>query len=280
MNLNVDAFYIIISLVLNLYLGRELLINENTKGKIRRRRRRRRRKRKRKPTRTFMEIESDLKKSSSPVTSMDQRWSLNGTTALVTGGTKGIGHAIVEELAKFGAIVHTCARNETELNECLKQWEDKNFKVTGSVCDVSSSVQRKKLMEDVSSVFQGKLHILINNAGTGIVKPTAECTAEDYSHIMATNFESALHVSQLAHPLLKASSSGNIVFISTIGTFIVYQGGAIYSASKGAMNQITKHLACEWAKDNIRVNGVAPSVIKTPLIENLFVSMTHLQLRL
>ncbi|XP_039135639.1 noroxomaritidine/norcraugsodine reductase-like [Dioscorea cayenensis subsp. rotundata] len=214
-------------------------------------------------------MENYQKKNISPLTSLDGRWSLNGATALVTGGTKGIGHAIVEELAKFGASVYTCSRNEAELAECLKQWEDKKFKVTGSVCDVSSRTEREKLMENVSTVFQGKLHILINNVGVGVMKPTVECTAEDYSFMMTTNFESALHLSQLAHPLLKASASGSIVFISTIGTLLVYEGFALYAASKGAVNQLTKHLACEWAKDNIRVNGVAPSVIKTPLIENL-----------
>ncbi|KAJ0979548.1 hypothetical protein J5N97_015022 [Dioscorea zingiberensis] len=216
-----------------------------------------------------MEMEADAKKSSNPVTSLDGRWSLNGTIALVTGGTKGIGHAIVEELAKFGASVYTCSRNEAELNECLKQWADKKFNVTGSVCDVSSRIERQKLMENVSTVFGGKLDILINNAGIGFGKPAAECTAEDYSHIMTTNFESALHLSQLAYPLMKASSSGSIVFISSIGTVIVYEGASIYSASKGAMNQITKNLACEWARDNIRVNCIAPSVIKTPLVANL-----------
>ncbi|KAH7667949.1 Short-chain dehydrogenase/reductase SDR protein [Dioscorea alata] len=209
------------------------------------------------------------KKSISPVANLDGRWSLNGATALVTGGTKGIGHAIVEELAKFGASVYTCSRNEAELAECLKQWEDKKFKVTGSVCDVSSRIEREKLMENVSTVFQGKLDILINNAGAGLFKPTMECTAVDYSFIMSTNFESALHLSQLAHPLMKASASGSIVFISTIGTHLVYVGSAIYAASKGAMNQLTKHLACEWAKDNIRVNCVGPSAIKTPLVEKL-----------
>ncbi|KAJ0961991.1 hypothetical protein J5N97_029819 [Dioscorea zingiberensis] len=211
------------------------------------------------------------KKSSSMAvtTSLEGRWSLSGTTALVTGGTKGIGYAIVEELAKLGASVHTCSRNEAELTECLKHWEDEKLKVTGSVCDVSSCSQRQKLMENVSDVFQGKLDILINNVGTGVFRPTMECTAEDYSHIMATNLESVLHLSQLAHPLMKASSSGSIVFISTIGTVRVYEGGALYAASKGAMNQLTKHLSCEWAKDNIRVNSIAPSCIKTPLLDFL-----------
>ena len=65
------------------------------------------------------------------------------------------------------------------------------------------------------------------------IKPTLECTAEDYSQTMAINFQSAFHLSQLAHPLMKASGSGRIVFISSIATSVVYQGTAIYAASKG-----------------------------------------------
>ncbi|XP_038689389.1 noroxomaritidine/norcraugsodine reductase-like isoform X2 [Tripterygium wilfordii] len=91
----------------------------------------------------------------------DSRWSLKGMTGLVTGGTRGIGHAVVEELAGLGATVHTCSRNETELKKCLKEWEGKGFVVTGSVCDVSFRAQREKLMEEVSSVFNGKLNILV-----------------------------------------------------------------------------------------------------------------------
>ncbi|KAK3018635.1 hypothetical protein RJ639_003504, partial [Escallonia herrerae] len=87
------------------------------------------------------------------------RWSLNGMTALVTGGTRGIGHATVEELARLGATVHPCARNDAELNRCLRDWEDEGFVVTGSVCDVSSRVDRQKLIDDVSSVFGGALNI-------------------------------------------------------------------------------------------------------------------------
>lgn len=90
-----------------------------------------------------------------------QRWSLVGTTALVTGGTRGIGFAVVEELAELGASVHTCSRNEIELNQRLQEWSGKGFKVTGSVCDASSRVQRKELLDKVSSIFNGKLNILV-----------------------------------------------------------------------------------------------------------------------
>ncbi|AEC08218.1 NAD(P)-binding Rossmann-fold superfamily protein [Arabidopsis thaliana] len=90
------------------------------------------------------------------------RWSLGGMTALVTGGSKGLGEAVVEELAMLGARVHTCARNETQLQECVREWQAKGFEVTTSVCDVSSRDQREKLMENVASIFQGKLNILVS----------------------------------------------------------------------------------------------------------------------
>ena len=69
---------------------------------------------------------------------------------------------MVEELAGFGASVHTCSRNETELNKCLNEWRGKGFVVSGSVCDASSRVQREKLMEEVASVFNGKLNIIVS----------------------------------------------------------------------------------------------------------------------
>jgi Tropinone reductase 1 len=68
----------------------------------------------------------------------------------------------VEELAALGAIVHTCARNQDQINERVREWKEKGFKVTGSVCDVSSNAEREKLMKEVSSLFDGKLNILVS----------------------------------------------------------------------------------------------------------------------
>jgi len=90
------------------------------------------------------------------------RWSLKGTTALVTGGTRGIGHAVVEELAEFGATVYTCSRNEEKLNKCLNEWKEKGFSIYGSVCDASSPSQREELIRQVTSAFNGKLNILVS----------------------------------------------------------------------------------------------------------------------
>ncbi|GAB4858587.1 hypothetical protein Ancab_010060 [Ancistrocladus abbreviatus] len=197
----------------------------------------------------------------------ENRWSLHGMTALVTGGTKGIGQAIVEELLDLGAIVHICSRNQAEINECLRDWSTRGFQVSGSVCDVSSRLQRENLMQTVSSQFNGELNVLVNNVATSIYRPTVECTAEDFSTIVSTNFESTFHLCQLAHPLLKASGHGCIVNVSSVAGVVALPVSSAYASTKGAINQLTKNLACEWAKDGIRVNAAAPGFTRTPFTE-------------
>ncbi|KAJ8747125.1 hypothetical protein K2173_001682 [Erythroxylum novogranatense] len=187
-------------------------------------------------------------------------------TALVTGGTKGLGHDIAEELARFGVAVHICSRHQSDIEKCLQEWRSKGLKVTGSVCDVFHREQREKLMESVSTTFNGKLNILVNNAGAIIVKGAVDFTAEDISTVMGTNFEAAYHLCQLAYPLLKASGYGSIINISSIAGTVSSPNCTIYGASKGALNQITRNLACEWGKDNIRANAIAPGPIKTELL--------------
>ncbi|KAM3259050.1 hypothetical protein ACQJBY_050677 [Aegilops geniculata] len=196
--------------------------------------------------------------------SREERWSLASATALVTGGSKGIVEAIVEELAGFGARVHTCSRNAGELEECRQRWEEKGMRVT-----VSVPADREKLMDTVRQTFDGKLSILVNNAGQHLVKPTVECTMEEYKNVMATNLESSFHLSQLAHPLLVRAAGGNIINISSIASSIGFAGSTIYTITKGALNQLTGSLATEWAPHNIRLNSVAPGFITTDVVEKI-----------
>nr|ABW81125.1 short chain dehydrogenase [Boechera divaricarpa] len=198
---------------------------------------------------------------------MDKRWSLQGMTALVTGGASGIGYAVVEELASFGARIHVCDISKTLLTQSLSEWEKKGFQVSGSVCDVTSRPEREKLMQTVSSMFDGKLNILVNNVGVIRSKPTTEYVADDFFFHISPNLEAAFHFSQLSHPLLKASGYGSIVFISSVGGIVSIGVGSIYGLTKGALNQLARNLACEWAKDGIRANAVAPNITRTPLGE-------------
>ncbi|CAN0854384.1 Tropinone reductase homolog At2g29170 [Linum grandiflorum] len=211
-----------------------------------------------------MEVAAD---SGSFKSKLSNRWSLHGKTALVTGGTKGLGYAIVEELAGLGAVVHTCSRNQAEIDKCLNEWKDKGLEVTGSVCDLTSAAEREELIQTLSSQFNGKLNILVR---TNIYKRTLDFTDEDYSYLMRTNLESAYGLSRLAHPLLKNSGEGSIVFMSSAAGVISLNVGSIYGMTKAAMVQLTKDLACEWAKDQIRINCVAPWFIVTPINADLF----------
>ncbi|CAN6363601.1 unnamed protein product [Urochloa humidicola] len=200
-----------------------------------------------------------------------KRWSLAGATALVTGGSKGIGRAIVEELAGLGARVHTCSRSAADLEECRRRWAEKGLAVTVSACDVAVRADCQRLMDTVKATFDGKLDILVNNAGMLLFKPAAEYTAEDYSRIMATNLEPCFHLSQLAHPLLRNASvagGGSIVHISSIASVIGYPWEALYSTTKGGLNQLTRSLAAEWAGDKIRANCVAPGTIMTDMVKD------------
>ncbi|KAK2414391.1 tropinone reductase protein [Trifolium repens] len=199
----------------------------------------------------------------------DKRWSLKGMTALVTGATRGIGYAIVEELAEFGAAVHICSRNEDDINKCLEEWKIKGFNVTGSVCDLLFRDQRETLMETVSSIFHGKLNILVNNAAKPTMKKIVENSDEDITTTVVTNFVSGYHLCQLAHPLLKQSGYGSVVFTSSVTGLKAVPTLSVYAATKGAVNNFTKNLALEWAKDNIRANSVAPGPVKTELLESI-----------
>ena len=177
--------------------------------------------------------------------------------------------AIVESLASHGAIVHTCARTSSDVDSAVREWTARGWRVSGAVCDVSDAASRASLVADASRRFGGRVDILVSNVGFNIRKPTVDFTEAEYAALMNTNLASAFELCKAFHPLLAASGDASVVFNSSVASLVSMQSGAIYAMSKAATNILTKYLACEWAKDRIRVNAVAPWYIATPLAQQV-----------
>jgi Tropinone reductase 1 len=161
--------------------------------------------------------------------------------------------------------VHTCARTRADVDAAVARWRAEGLAVTGSACDVADASSRDAFVAECASRFSGAVHILVSNVGFNIRKPTTEFTPEEYRALMTTNLEASFALCQKFHPLLKRARDAAVVFNSSVASLVSMQSGAVYAMTKGAMNILTKYLACEWAPDGIRVNAVAPWYINTPL---------------
>lgn len=183
-------------------------------------------------------------------------------TVVVTGGTKGIGKAIVEELAGIHKCrVLTCSRHPEELQEFVSECQAQGMDVEGVVADVATPEGRTGLIDDIESFLDGKgLDVLINNVGTNIRKPSIEYTQEDLEFVLNTNFVSMFGLTAGCHKFLKRTdgSTSSVVNIGSVAAVTCIKSGTPYAATKAAMNQLTGNWACEWGPDGIRVNCVTP----------------------
>jgi Tropinone reductase 1 len=160
------------------------------------------------------------------------------------------------------------ARNAEAVEQLLENWRSQEWKAYGIAADVATVDGRQVIFERVNETLGG-LDILVNNVGTNIRKQVMDYTEDEYEHIFQTNLTSLYEMCRQAYPLLKAASNSSIVNIGSVAGLTSVRTGTPYAMTKAALVQLTKSLAVEWAKDNIRVNTVAPWFIRTPLTESL-----------
>jgi 2-dehydro-3-deoxy-D-gluconate 5-dehydrogenase len=191
---------------------------------------------------------------------LESLFSLQNKTAIVTGASRGLGHAAAIALAGAGAKVVLVGRDETALKEVQKEiGEDHSFLIIGDVTTPTLAV------EVISSTINryGSIDILVNNAGIIRRSPAADYKAHDWNEVIDTDLNAVFQWSQAVGKVMIEQGSGKIINIASLLSF---QGGlnvVAYAAAKGGVAQLTKALSNEWAKYGVNVNAIAPGYMVT-----------------
>lgn len=195
-------------------------------------------------------------------------WNLEGQTAVVTGGSKGIGRATVMEFLHLGAKVIFTARTREDVIEFQEELRSRGFDATGLEADVSTEAGRKEIVRAVKEKWKA-LDILVHNAGINIRKKANDYSEAEYRKVLEINLVSPFELSRQLYPFLKESSRGTVINVASSAAMQDVGTGTPYAMSKAGLLQQTRSLAVEWAPDGIRVNAVSPWFTETPLTEGL-----------
>jgi NAD(P)-dependent dehydrogenase (short-subunit alcohol dehydrogenase family) len=201
---------------------------------------------------------------------MNER-SLDGKTAVITGANRGLGKAIALALAQAGARLILAARDLDLLNQTAEAIRNAGGQASVYKTDVTKEAEILQL-EGAVAREAGQVHILVNNAGMNIRKPTTEFTLQEWRQVLDTNLTSAFLMCRSFVPLMKGQGYGRILNITSIMSHVSLPGRSAYSASKAGLLGFTRALALELAPDKITVNGISPgpfaTEINTALMQN------------
>ncbi len=193
---------------------------------------------------------------------------LDGKTAVVIGGTSGIGRAIAHGLAEAGADVVPTSRRIEQVEAAAAEIEERGRKSLRVASDVSDRSSLQRVLDEALAAF-GKVDILVNSAGRTKRAPTLEFSEEDWSDIIETNLTGTLRACQIFGGHMVERGYGRIINIASLSTFVALYEVAAYSASKAAVASLTKSLAVEWSARGVNVNAIAPGVFRTALNQKL-----------
>lgn len=193
-----------------------------------------------------------------------QLFDLTGRTALVTGSSMGIGFALARGLAQAGARLVLNARNADRLEEAAEKLRAEGAEVATLPFDVTDAAAAREAIDRYESET-GPIDILVNNAGMQHRTPLEDFPPEDFDRLMRTNVNSVFYVGQAAARHMIARQSGRIINIASVQSQLARPGIAPYTASKGAVTNLTKGMATDWAKHGLNCNAIAPGYFDTPL---------------
>ena len=193
---------------------------------------------------------------------------LNGRTAVVIGGTSGIGRAIAHGLAQAGADVVCTSRRLEQVAMAATEIEGLGRSTLRIATDVEDRNSLQNLLAECLGAFS-KVDILVNSAGRTKRQSTLDVDDRTWDAIMATNLNGTLHACQVFGRHMMGNGYGRIINIASLSSFVSLYEVAAYSASKAAVASLTKSLAIEWAKHGVNVNAIAPGVFRTALNQQL-----------
>lgn len=194
---------------------------------------------------------------------------LDGETALVTGAGRGLGRAMALALAEVGANVVVTARSADAIEETANQIRALGRKALAVEADVTAEADLDRLVERALGEF-GRVDVLVNNVGTTARHPAEEFPLDEWDKVMAVNVRSVFSLTNRVVRSMKETGGGRIVNIASLLSEIGVALIPPYAASKGAIRQMTKAWAVEWAKYNIRVNAIGPGYMRTEMTETLY----------
>lgn len=198
-------------------------------------------------------------------------FSLEGKTAVVTGGGRGIGRSIALGLARAGANVVPVSRSQDDIFRVVKEIEQEGRRSKMITADVTDPGQVKKLFKSASSEF-GNVEILVNCAGIHVKKPFLEITDEEWDMVLNTNLRAVVHTCRIFGEQMCRQGYGKIINISSVGGIAGIINASAYCASKAGVILLTKVLALEWAEKNVCVNAIVPGFIDTEMTRPIFAS--------